>query len=48
VLIVLIRIFAPQKRKWPTLALNIILLVMFPFGTILGIYGLRKVDKKLV
>ena len=28
-----------------TTALNIVLLPLIPFGTIIGIYGLRKVDK---
>jgi hypothetical protein len=30
-----------------TVALNVVVLVLFPFGTALGIYGLRKVGKDL-
>jgi cytochrome bd-type quinol oxidase subunit 2 len=42
-----IRIYHPARRRWPTVALNIILLVFVPVGTALGIYGLRKADKAL-
>lgn len=45
--VLLIRIFATSIRRWPTFGLNLILLLFFPFGTILAIYGLLKVDKKL-
>ena len=45
VAVLLIRIAAPAYRKWPTLALNIILLFLFPLGTALSIYGLWKVDR---
>ena len=34
------------KRRPITLALNIVLLLLFPHGTALGIYGLWKVDKQ--
>jgi hypothetical protein len=44
--VVLIRILAPAHRKWPTFGLNIILLLYFPIGTPLAIYGFWKVDKK--
>jgi len=43
--VLLIRVFAPQHRKWPTLGLNIVLVIYFPFGTPLAIYGFWKVDK---
>lgn len=46
-LTLLVRIVWPDNRKWLTLATNIILLLLFPFGTALGIYGLWKVDKGL-
>lgn len=42
-----IRIAWPAQRKWVTVTLNVILLVLIPFGTVLGIYGLWKVDKDL-
>jgi hypothetical protein len=43
-----IRLFFPHLRRWPTLALNIILLACVPpFGTALAIYGFWKVDRKL-
>ena len=38
--VLIIRIRMPQKRKWPTFALNIAILLAFPFGTALGIWGL--------
>ncbi len=44
-LVLLIRILLPTYRRWPTFALNIILLVSIPFGTALAIYGFLKVDK---
>jgi len=36
---------APSAGRIATKALNIVLLIVFPFGTALGIYGLMKVDK---
>jgi succinate dehydrogenase hydrophobic anchor subunit len=42
----LARVFAPAAGRLMTKALNIVLLILFPFGTILGIYGMRKVDKE--
>src|SRR4051812_46830929 len=46
VLILAIRLVFPPHRRWPTLGLNIALLLFFPLGTALGIYGLMKVDKQ--
>jgi hypothetical protein len=43
--VLLVRIFMPARRKWVTVTLNIILLLVVPWGTALGIYGLWKVDK---
>jgi hypothetical protein len=45
--VLFIRVVFPAYRRWPTLGLNIILLVFVPVGTALGIYGLWKVDKNL-
>jgi hypothetical protein len=45
VVVLIIRVAAPAHRKWPTVALNVVLLISFPIGTIIGIYGLWKVDK---
>lgn len=36
---------APRAGRVATMALNIILLIVFPFGTALGIHGLLKVDR---
>ena len=36
---------APRGGRVATMALNIVLLLVFPLGTALGIYGLLKVDK---
>jgi len=41
----ILRAYNPYVGRIATTALNIVLLPMFPFGTIVGIYGLRKVDK---
>ena len=41
----ILRRTAPSAGRIATMALNIILLLVFPFGTALGIYGLMKVDK---
>ena len=41
----ILRGVAPSAGRVATMALNIILLIVFPFGTALGIYGLLKVDK---
>ncbi|MDP9172907.1 MAG: hypothetical protein M3O30_03465 [Planctomycetota bacterium] len=43
--VLVIRIAFPAYRRWPTLWLNIILLLMVPIGTVLAIYGFWKVDK---
>src|SRR4051812_8767344 len=40
-----LRAVAPRAARTATMALNIVLLIVFPFGTALGIYGLLKVDK---
>ena len=40
-----LRAWAPQAGNIATVALNIVLLFFFPFGTFIGIYGLKKVDK---
>jgi hypothetical protein len=45
--VLLIRILFPANRRWPTIGLNIILVLMFPFGTALAIYGFWKVDKSM-
>jgi uncharacterized membrane protein YqjE len=45
--VLLIRLVFPSHRRWPTLGLNIVLLLLVPFGTALGIYGLWKIDKNL-
>ncbi len=42
-----IRLAFPPYRRWPTFGLNIILLMLVPLGTVLGIYGLRKVDRRV-
>jgi hypothetical protein len=42
-LVLIIRLRAPARRKWPTFALNIAILLVFPFGTALGIWGLLKI-----
>jgi hypothetical protein len=41
----ILRGVAPPAGRVATMALNIVLLIVFPFGTALGIYGLLKVDK---
>ena len=40
-----LRTWAPDIGRTATVALNILLLLMFPIGTAIGIYGLSKVDK---
>lgn len=45
--ILILRVGFPANRKWPTIAQNIVLLLSFPLGTVLGVYGLWKVDKQL-
>jgi len=44
VAVLLVRLAMPAQ-KWPTVVLNIVLLLSFPLGTALGIYGLWKVDR---
>src|SRR4051812_1507770 len=41
----ILRGVAPHAGRIATKALNIILLILFPFGTVIGISGLLKVDK---
>jgi hypothetical protein len=43
--VLLVRILLPAKRKWITKVYNIVSLFLFPIGTVIGIYGLRKVDR---
>jgi hypothetical protein len=45
VVTLILRGVAPRAGRTATMALNIILLIVFPLGTALGIYGLIKVDK---
>jgi hypothetical protein len=45
VITLVLRAAAPRAGRIATLALNIVLLVVFPVGTALAIYGLWKVDK---
>jgi hypothetical protein len=40
-----VRFFAPSYRRTVTRAMNIVLLLHFPLGTALGIYGLLKADR---
>jgi hypothetical protein len=42
---VALRAWAPAAGRIATVALNIILLLAFPFGTAVGIYGLWRVDR---
>src|SRR3954468_6477496 len=35
--VLILRIAAPAHRQWPTVSLNVVLLLSFPFGTALGI-----------
>lgn len=43
---IIVRLASPAKGRLITKALNIVLLVYFPLGTALAIYGFRKVDKQ--
>jgi len=40
-----VRLIFPAHRRWPTLGVNLLLLLCFPLGTALAIYGFCKVDK---
>jgi len=40
-----LRAWAPAAGRTATVALNLLLLLLFPFGTAVGIYGLWKADK---
>jgi hypothetical protein len=44
VVVLLIRVFMPKRGKWPTVVLNLCLLPVFPLGTVLSVYGLRKAE----
>jgi len=46
VITLILRGKSPAAGRIATTALNIVLLVLFPLGTALGIYGLMKVDKQ--
>src|SRR5690242_18711759 len=46
VMTLFLRGVAPRTGRIATKALNIVLLTAIPFGTVLGIYGLMKVDKE--
>jgi Ca2+/Na+ antiporter len=45
VAILVVRKTLPAQRKWITRVLNILLLISFPIGTAIAIYGLLKADK---
>ena len=46
VVTLILRGLAPRAGRIATMGLNVVLLIVFPFGTALGIYGLLKVDKR--
>jgi hypothetical protein len=46
-IVFLIRLISPAHRRWPTLGLNILLLLVVPIGTALAVYGFLKIDKDL-
>ncbi len=41
-----LRAWAPAVGRVATVALNVLLLLAVPFGTIVGIYGLWRVDRE--
>jgi hypothetical protein len=45
VLTLVIRVFFPSTARTITIATCLILLLHFPFGTAVGIYGLKKVER---
>lgn len=45
VVTLVVRFKVPAARRPVTLAMNVVLLIHFPMGTALGIYGLWKVDR---
>lgn len=45
VAILLVRKTLPAQKKWLTQVFNVLLLLSFPIGTAIAIYGLLKVDK---
>ena len=46
IIALLVRLRSPTLRRPAAVAVSIILLFFFPFGTIVGIYGLMKVDRQ--
>jgi hypothetical protein len=42
----LVRWFVPSMNRTITIAVSIFLLLFFPFGTVVGIYGLKKLDRQ--
>jgi hypothetical protein len=47
-LVLILRWSVPRSRRAFTIALSVVLLPYVPLGTVLGIYGLWKVDKPRV
>ena len=45
IIALVVRLRSPRLRRAATVTVSIILLFSFPFGTIVGIYGLWKVDR---
>jgi hypothetical protein len=45
-IVLAVRVWFPTARKEITIMFNIALLIFFPVGTALAIYGLWKVDKR--
>ena len=43
---VALRFWSPPAGRIATVAINVVLLIFFPFGTALAIYGFWKVDKR--
>jgi hypothetical protein len=48
VLVLHVRTRLPTLRKWPTVALNVLLLTCLPFGPVLSAFGLLMVDLAMV
>jgi hypothetical protein len=46
ILTLILRATKPDAGRVATTALNLALLAMIPFGTVVGIFGLAKVDKE--
>src|SRR5215212_2072299 len=45
ILALIVRSRIPRLRRAATIAVSIVLLLSFPIGTVVGIYGLWKVDR---